>query len=242
VPLIVAPVSVITPVSATGAPGAMALTTGIASGDTICVFTGTSVADSTQTVNSVSDTAGNTYTKIGNGGTTFGQTTWVCLASKRALVAGTDTITTTWNITTNVCDIIAGALKGILSLASAVDGYGLTDSASPGTSISRATGVRAQADEIVFAQAVYANAGGAPAWGGGMTLLDTAHTASAYLTVSYAIRTTTASISPACTIASSNWSESTVALKDSLAVPPQQQLRRAARLPRAPHRALAAYR
>ena len=209
-------------------PSVLTLNANVASGDAIVVMTGTSLADSTQSVNSVTDSAGNTYVELGNGGTTYGITSWVCYASKAAMTSGVDTISVTWSGTGGVQNIIACKTTGTLSVAGSAN-YGLTSSGSAGTSVSRATGTLAQAAEIVFAYGAWANAGGTPSWAS-VTLLGTAHTGStAYLSVAYSIRASTATFTPTATIASANWTIATFGLKDALAVLPQQaKMRRTA--------------
>lgn len=217
------PLVVATQASVPGAsPFTVPLTANVNVGDCFMLFTGTSAADSTQTVTGVSDSQGNPWTKLGNGGTTFGATTWVCPFVRTALVAGTDLLSITASATGNVMNIIGCTMSSVLS-TSPQDGYGLTSSGSAGTTASRSTATAAQANEIVFAQGAWANAGGVPSWAAPLTALTTAHTGStAYLAVAYAIRTVTTSFTASATIGSANWTLITVGLRDALPTLPQQ--------------------
>lgn len=208
-PTLIAPIY-----NATGGanPVVITLNQNVPAGDAVIIGFGTSVADATQTCTSVTDSQGNTYTKLGSGGATQGAGAFLCNATVRPLVSGVDTISLTWNVVGSVCNIIIATTSAILP-TSAAELFGATSSGSAGTTVSRATGTLGSSNEIVFAVESHANAGGVPSWTAG-TSVGTAHTGStAYTAMAYSIRAATTTFTFSATIGSSNFGIATFGLK-----------------------------
>lgn len=162
-------------------------------------------------VTGVTDTKGNTYTLAVEQDTNYSQAIFVA-QNTTSLVAGTDTITVTFNLSNdkNAWAVgVPGALtSGAVDKTASSSGTSTTPGAGPTATLS-------QTNEVVIAVVDYATAGGTISWGGGFTEIISPfqYLSNQKSSVAYLLTSATTAVSSTATITSVNWGALLVTIK-----------------------------
>ncbi len=149
---------------ATGTSQAVPVATGTGTGDTVIVAAGSSAAAST--VSSVTDTKGNTYTRLETAASGGSMGDWWISANATPLTTS-DTITVTFGAGTGTKTCVAGGVPGVAS--SPVDQIPAWVASNSTNAPSVTTGTLAQASEIAIGVLNNESVAGAPVIGSGFT-------------------------------------------------------------------------
>jgi Putative Ig domain len=179
---------------------------------TVCCSTGSN----TVTPSAVTDSKSNTYTQLSTASSSNSMDSYVFQALNATALTTSDTITVTWNSTSNGKNVVAIGCSGVAT-SSAFD-VTATNQGS-GTALTASTGTLASTSELAVAVAAFGNAGTSITWASGWTQRATVHAGSAlYTSVATQAETSTAAVTAAATLgASASWSDIIITLKAAAA-------------------------
>ena len=189
----------------------LAVATSTTGGDALVVIAANNTSGA---ATGVTDTKGNTWAQVGSGANgSINGAVFAAIAGPGGsgptlrLVAGTDTITVTYPLSSGVQYIIVRGCSGVSGVNAAdvsIDATGTSTAPSSGSS-----GVLAQASEYAIAALINGNSGGVPSsWTGGFTALagGSAHvTSDPYLTVAEQTTSATTALTAGATVVSVIW-------------------------------------
>jgi hypothetical protein len=169
----------------------------VAAGDTIALVVSSSGG---ATVNTVSDSKGNTYT-LAVAETAASPRTHIYTAPAVTALTTSDTISVTFSTAAQAFNLIGIGCSDVLAVD--VSGHGTGTSTSP--SATTATTLSGPL-ELAVAAVSNGNGGGAPSWAAGWTSLSTQHTGSTqYTGAAYKLTAGTSAVTASATITSATW-------------------------------------